>query len=72
MASGAAIVGVAESDLGVVAPKTVLQLQAQAAKAALEDAGDHADRHRDHLREHTLGDREFGQHPADRIGESGD
>jgi acetyl-CoA acetyltransferase len=34
-----AIVGVAESDLGVVAPKTVLQLQAQAAKAALEDAG---------------------------------
>jgi acetyl-CoA acetyltransferase len=35
----AAIVGVAESDLGIVAPKTVLQLQAQAAKAALEDAG---------------------------------
>lgn len=35
----AAIVGVAESDLGVVGPKTVLQLQAQAAKAALEDAG---------------------------------
>lgn len=39
MAREAAIVGVAESDLGVVAPKTVLQLQAQAAKAALEDAG---------------------------------
>ncbi len=34
-----AIVGVAESDLGEVAPKTVLQLQAEAAKAALEDAG---------------------------------
>jgi acetyl-CoA acetyltransferase len=39
MATSAAIVGVAESDLGVVGPKTVLQLQAQAAKAALEDAG---------------------------------
>ena len=39
MAREAAIVGVAESDLGVVAPKTVLQLQAQAAKAALEEAG---------------------------------
>lgn len=39
MAKSAAIVGVAESDLGVVGPKTVLQLQAQAAKAALEDAG---------------------------------
>ena len=39
MAASAAIVGVAESDLGVVGPKTVLQLQAQAAKAALEDAG---------------------------------
>jgi len=35
----AAIVGVAESDLGRVAPKTALQLQAQAAKSALEDAG---------------------------------
>ncbi|HET7579191.1 MAG TPA: acetyl-CoA acetyltransferase [Bacillales bacterium] len=35
----AAIVGVAESDLGVVPDKTVLQLQAQAAKKALEDAG---------------------------------
>src|SRR4030081_2018222 len=35
-----AIVGVAESDLGVVgADRTALQLQAQAAKAALEDAG---------------------------------
>ena len=34
-----AIVGVAESDLGEVAPKTSLQLQAEAAKAALEDAG---------------------------------
>jgi acetyl-CoA acetyltransferase len=39
MATSAAIVGVAESDLGVVGPTTVLQLQAQAAKAALEDAG---------------------------------
>jgi acetyl-CoA acetyltransferase len=39
MAAKAAIVGVAESDLGVVGPKTVLQLQAQAAKAALEEAG---------------------------------
>ncbi|HVC34834.1 MAG TPA: acetyl-CoA acetyltransferase [Chloroflexota bacterium] len=39
MAEKIAIVGVAESDLGVVGPKTVLQLQAQAAKAALEDAG---------------------------------
>jgi acetyl-CoA acetyltransferase len=39
MALAAAIVGVAESDLGVVGPKTVLQLQAQAAKAALEEAG---------------------------------
>lgn len=37
--SDVAIVGVAESDLGVVGPKTVLQLQAQAAKAALEEAG---------------------------------
>jgi acetyl-CoA acetyltransferase len=35
----AAIVGVAESDLGVTPGKTVLQLQAQAAKAALDDAG---------------------------------
>ncbi|GAA4714916.1 acetyl-CoA acetyltransferase [Brevibacillus fulvus] len=35
----AAIVGVAESDLGIVPDKTVLQLQAQAAKAALDDAG---------------------------------
>jgi acetyl-CoA acetyltransferase len=35
-----AIVGVAESDLGVVGPdRTALQLQGQAAKAALEDAG---------------------------------
>jgi len=35
-----AIVGVAESDLGVVGPdRTALQLQAQAAKAALEEAG---------------------------------
>ena len=35
-----AIVGVAESDLGVVgADRTALQLQAQAARAALEDAG---------------------------------
>ena len=39
MTGSAAIVGVAESDLGVVGPKTVLQLQAQATKAALEDAG---------------------------------
>jgi acetyl-CoA acetyltransferase len=39
MPASAAIVGVAESDLGVVGPKTVLQLQAQAAKAALEEAG---------------------------------
>jgi acetyl-CoA acetyltransferase len=39
MSAAAAIVGVAESDLGDVAPKTVLQLQAQAAKAALEEAG---------------------------------
>lgn len=35
----AAIVGVAESDLGKVPGKNVLQLQAQAAKAALDDAG---------------------------------
>ena len=36
----AAIAGVAESDLGVVGPdRTQLQLQAQAAKLALEDAG---------------------------------
>ncbi|HEY7126744.1 MAG TPA: acetyl-CoA acetyltransferase [Ktedonobacterales bacterium] len=35
----AAIVGVAESDLGVTPNKTVLQLQAQAIKAALDDAG---------------------------------
>lgn len=35
----AAIVGVAESDLGRTPDKTVLQLQAQAARAALEDAG---------------------------------
>ena len=37
--SQAAIVGVAESDLGRTPGKTVLQLQAQAARAALEDAG---------------------------------
>jgi len=35
----AAIVGVAESDLGYTPGKTVLQLQAQAAKAALAEAG---------------------------------
>ncbi|MFC7392890.1 acetyl-CoA acetyltransferase [Scopulibacillus cellulosilyticus] len=35
----AAIVGAAESDLGETPGKTVLQLQAQAAKAALDDAG---------------------------------
>ncbi len=35
----AAIVGVAESDLGRTPGKTVLQLQAQAARAALDDAG---------------------------------
>lgn len=35
----AAIVGVAESDLGRTPDKTVLQLQAQAARAALDDAG---------------------------------
>ena len=35
----AAIVGVAESDLGHTPDKTVLQLQHQAARAALEDAG---------------------------------
>lgn len=35
----AAIVGVAESDLGETPGKTVLQLQAQAARAALEEAG---------------------------------
>lgn len=38
-ASKAAIVGVAESDLGRTPDKTVLQLQTQAARAALEDAG---------------------------------
>jgi acetyl-CoA acetyltransferase len=37
--SKAAIVGVAESDLGHTPDKTVLQLQAQAARAALDDAG---------------------------------
>ncbi|WP_251552037.1 acetyl-CoA acetyltransferase [Neobacillus muris] len=35
----AAIVGVAESDLGIVPNKSVLQLQAKAAKLALDDAG---------------------------------
>jgi acetyl-CoA acetyltransferase len=35
----AAIAGVAESDLGRVAPKTALQLQAEAARAALTEAG---------------------------------
>jgi acetyl-CoA acetyltransferase len=35
----AAIVGVAESDLGRTPDKTVLQLQAQAARTALDDAG---------------------------------
>ncbi|MDN4493507.1 acetyl-CoA acetyltransferase [Ureibacillus aquaedulcis] len=35
----AAIVGVAESDIGKIPGKNVLQLQAQAAKSALEDAG---------------------------------
>jgi len=35
----AAIVGVAESDLGRTPEKTVLQLQAQATRAALDDAG---------------------------------
>jgi acetyl-CoA acetyltransferase len=39
MEARSAIAGVAESDLGVVGDKTVLQLQAQAAKAALEEAG---------------------------------
>lgn len=38
-ASKAAIVGVAESDLGRTPDKTVLQLQLQAAQAALDDAG---------------------------------
>jgi acetyl-CoA acetyltransferase len=38
-ASRAAIVGVAESDLGRTPGKTVLQLQTQAARAALDDAG---------------------------------
>ena len=37
--SKAAIVGVAESDLGRTPNKTVLQLQAQAAREALDDAG---------------------------------
>lgn len=37
--SKAAIVGVAESDLGRTPDKTVLQLQEQAARAALDDAG---------------------------------
>jgi acetyl-CoA acetyltransferase len=37
----AAIVGVAESDLGRTPDKTVLQLQHQAARAALDDAGLH-------------------------------
>lgn len=35
----AAIVGVAESDLGMVAPKTALQLQGEAARDALGEAG---------------------------------
>src|ERR1043166_5343632 len=39
--SKAAIVGVAESDLGRTPDKTVLQLQHQAARAALDDAGLH-------------------------------
>jgi acetyl-CoA acetyltransferase len=39
MASRAAIVGVAESDLGRTPNKTVLQLQTQAARAALDEAG---------------------------------
>jgi acetyl-CoA acetyltransferase len=37
--SNVAIVGVAESDLGRTPDKTVLQLQTQAARAALDDAG---------------------------------
>jgi acetyl-CoA acetyltransferase len=37
--SHAAIVGVAESDLGVTPNKTALQLQAQAARMALDEAG---------------------------------
>ncbi len=37
--SRAAIVGVAESDLGYTPGKTVLQLQAQAARTALDAAG---------------------------------
>jgi len=39
MSNRAAIVGVAESDLGRTPGKTVLQLQAQAARGALDDAG---------------------------------
>ncbi len=35
----AAIAGVAESDLGIVAPKTALQLQAEASREALAEAG---------------------------------
>ena len=35
----AAIAGVAESDLGEVAPKTAMQLQAEAAREALAEAG---------------------------------
>ncbi|HET8912077.1 MAG TPA: acetyl-CoA acetyltransferase [Ktedonobacteraceae bacterium] len=38
-AAKAAIIGVAESDLGRTPDKTVLQLQTQAARAALEEAG---------------------------------
>ena len=34
-----AIVGVAESDLGSVPDKTVFQMQMEAAKAAIDDAG---------------------------------
>src|SRR5262245_31815729 len=34
-----AIAGVAESDLGEVAPKTAMQLQAEAAREALSEAG---------------------------------
>lgn len=39
LSGSAAIVGVAESDLGIVPNKNVFQLQAEAAKAALDDCG---------------------------------
>ncbi len=42
----AAIVGVAESDCGIVPDKTAMELMAQATKRALDDAGSDQKRYR--------------------------